>query len=459
MLKKSHLLLLACIFCSCGEDIQEYISEPSISITDVLTTDRENYTVLITPEDNAAEYTYAAIDKDSFTTNKLIQGQIPNQVKVSGNAQTQAVFSNLSDNDCIVAVAFDEKGNSGPIAMHAVRSIPQDIAVDTSFLTDCSLGLRISWPEEYSRCTYHFGNESDRDAFLNGDLVDSTLHDFTQSFFYVNEFDLDPNTEYILYVQGWDRKGALVETCEYSITTLEADSCPKAEMQVNYVDVYKADLTFKANSLTSTIITMPSWAAPEQGIDVRNRDILGAMDSYIANLLWGRVETEGTEQTRTELNSMYVDSAKYFYIEVLDSVGKPYLYRQSYRTPPYNENAVNGNISINITDTTTYGATYEISCDKNTFAFICGTVGADWYDEFKQTSEWNEYYLHEYLWSNGGKLIYKDDLMNGGVYLVRETRQTAGKRVYAVVCPMNENGYYYGFQPAILKEYWTKTRN
>lgn len=459
MTKKILALLLPLTLVACKEEVQIYLTEPIVTI-EAMTPEKDGqYTVSITPDQNTFRYTFATAKGNDIDIAKFENGGYEGQRFVPGSEGTTVSYDGLSDGDAVIAMAYGTDGVKGPMAVHMVKGMAKNMTLESTYVTDCSLGFKIDWPDEYSRCQYYLGERSDREAFMKGELEATTLEDYAISDYYLNAFDLDPNTEYVLYARGWDRKGVLKETHELAVSTYADGKCPKVEMRVDYVDVYKADLTFTSNDKSAAIITMPSWEAPEQGISVRNGDILGAMDSYIAEMLWGKMTTTEHTQKRTELNSMYVDSVKYFYVQAVDAAGKRYLYRTSYKTPSYNPEAKSFDVSIKVSNILSYGATYEVNCGDDAFAFVIGTVKAGWYDSIKDSPEYDDTYIHRYLWQNGGRLVYKDDLLNGGVYMINETRQVASTRVYAVVCPINENGYGKGFLPPVFKEYTTLARN
>lgn len=126
------------------------------------------------------------------------------------------------------------------MSSYIFRTGRDNIVMTQVYLTDCSAGVKVEYLPEYSRCDYYMGRESDKEDFLAGKLRDSSLFDRDYSYYTVNSFGLEPSTDYILYVRGFDRYGVPVDYREFALTTLEEGSCPKAEMKVNFCDVYKS---------------------------------------------------------------------------------------------------------------------------------------------------------------------------------------------------------------------------
>lgn len=460
MKKKICLLssfLILSLF-SCAEHDTELVTLPGISITKTESVNPNEYSALITPDENAAGYRYILTDEASVDG---IFSENTEFTEIQGNGESTATFSTslLSNSSVIVAAAFDADGNNGAVAVHKVElpSLVSDMTVEVLYTTHCSAGIKILWNSNFSHMDVYFGTKEDEEAFRKGELVDTCLFDFAITDYYVNKFELQPETEYVLYAKGFDRYGSEISTIVQPVKTLSAEECPSIEMTVNYVDVYKADLTFKAGSDVDSMWTMPLWEGPQQGIDVRNGDIIGAMESYIASFLWGKLSTDQNTLKQTELNSMYADSTKYFYAIAFSGEDR-YLYRFGYSTPSVNPDAPKEcKVNIEVSDTTFYGADYIFTFEDDVFAFLYGTIDADAYDSFKETSDWYEYYINDYLGLNG-TLVYKDDIKEG-VYTCRDSRQQADKRVYVVVAPINENGYEAGWMPATFQEYTTLSRN
>lgn len=413
---------------------------------------------MITPDENAAGYRYILTDEASLDR---IFSDDTEFTEVQGNGETTVSFATslISKSSIIVAVAFDSNGNNGPTAIHKVELSNNTLALTSEviFASYCSAGIKVSWNSNFSQVDVYFGTKEDEDAFRKGELIDTCLFDFSITEYFINEFDLQPETEYVLYAKGYDRYGSEIQTLSQSVKTLSAMDCPAIEMTVNYVDVYKADLTFTAGSSVDSMWTMPLWKGPQQGIDTRNGDVIGAMESYIASFLWGKISTDQSTLKQTELNSMYIDSTKYFYAIAFSGEEK-YLYKFGYSTPSYNAGAPKEcKVNIEVSDTTFYGANYTFTFEDDVFAFLYGTIDADAYDSLQDTPDWYEYYINDYLGLNG-TLVYKDDIKEG-VYTCRDSRQQADKRVYVVVAPINENGYEAGWMPATFQEYTTLSRN
>lgn len=462
MKRKIHLLSLLSLLLlfSCSERNVELTTLPKIAITKADPAVEGEYSVRITPDEITARWRYVLTDEGSLSE-LFVEGS--GFTEVEGNAETDVSFqmASVTDSSVIAAVAFNADGENGPIAVYKMEDVSDEELYLTSemvYTTHCSAGIKISWTSGLSQVDWYFGTKEDEEAFMNGSLVDSCLFDFSLTEFYVNEFDLQPDTEYILYIRGIDRYGEEIQTVMYPVHTLPAGECPSVEMVVDYVDVYKADLTFNAAGSVDSMWTMPLWEAPQSGIDTRNGDIIGAMEAYIATFLWGKLSTDEGSLKTTELNGMYIDSTKYFYA-VAFSGDEKYLYRLGYSTPSYNEDVLTEcDVDIEVTNITTYGADYKFTFGEDVFAFLYGTVDADWYDSIVGTPEWSEFYINEYLAVNGAGLVYKDDITDR-TYTCKDYRQQAGKRLYVVVAPINENGFGAGWMPAVFQEYTTLSRN
>lgn len=456
---KAALPMLAVVLplTSCEQIEEVIVSQPRVSIEGAGMPTQQECKVRFTPSEDALSYVYAlgtVEDAEDFSV-----GIMDGMVTVDGNEANEVLFSELTANNeyCVFARAFDEGGEPGPVSTYLFKTNQDNFKLTTQYLTDCSAGIKIEYVGTYSRVDCYLGNAEDKEEFLAGNLKDTSLFDRAYTEFYTNNFDLSQNTEYVLYVRGFDRYNTAVDYREFQFTTLKEGDCPKVEMETAFVNIYKSDLIFTANDKTGNILTMCSTESSEGMIAAKRGDIIGTMTASMADRLYGVVTTAAPCQERTYHNDMIIDDEFIFYTIATDKSGSPVgLYRYKYTTPSFNENAPEGKVEIVVSDIKNNGAKYTFKCDENVFAFLYGTVDADWYDNFKETSEeWTETYIHLYL-MQAGRFAYKDDLVNGEyTYTEMGAYSNPNKRYYAVCAQVNENGYYKGFLPAVFEEYKT----
>lgn len=449
---KHKLLTLLCAIILCGCKEEAVIT----MLPEVVIEDAGDGKVRLVPSGNTSYLRYVFADRNE--SEDFVDGNL-SEDGISEGTSSLVLDISEREEEYLMALAYDSEDRQGGLALYRIKTldISENLDISETYLTHCSAGIRLKYPSEYCRIDYYLGSRDDREDFIAGDKCDSTLFDLYKTEYYINAFDLTPETEYILYLSAYDRTGQLCGIAEYPVTTAADGSCPKISMELTHNDVYKSDIVFTANELADSITTMPIWEGPEEGIAVRNGDIFGAMDSFIAEFLWGKTTTAGREQERTELNSLYTGSEKYFYAVAYGN-GKRYLYRLMYKTPDYNENAPECKITLTISDTTRWGATYDFTGDEDTFAFLWKTVDADWFDETSGQYGDTDEFCRQYLMSNG-KLVYKDQLDDNHNYQYVERQAGVGKRVYVIVCPFNENGYDNGWSGVIKQEYTTLSNN
>lgn len=449
---KAALPMLAVVLplSSCEQIEEVIVSQPRVSIEGAGMPTQQECKVRFTPSEDALSYVYAlgtVEDAEDFSV-----GIMDGMVTVDGNEANEVLFSELSLNSefCVFARAFDKDGEPSPVSSYIFRTGRDNIVMTQVYLTDCSAGVKVEYLPEYSRCDYYMGRESDKEDFLAGKLRDSSLFDRDYPYCTINSFDLEPSTDYVLYVRGFDRYGVPVDYREFALTTLEEGSCPKAEMKVNYCDVYKAELEFTANDKTGKILTM---IAQDKSVGKVN-DIIFTMTSGAAT---GVVTSDANGQKRTWYNNMKTDERFEWYVIATDKSGNPVsLYRYDYMTPPVTDNPSVGEISIEVSQIEQRSAVYTFNCTGDVFSFLYGTFDADWYDAFKESygDEWEDIFVHRLLSRGMGYLAYKDEYKDGQ-FQFKEMADKPGVRYYAVAAQVNENGYEEGFMPSVFKEYTT----
>lgn len=443
---------------SCEKEVAEISTLPKITIERSGIPANDQVCIIITPDENTAKYVYA-IGQESDRENFEI-GIMDGIEEVIGNSRTETTFKDLEQNTeyIIYARAFNSNEDAGPIVSYNITTAYEEsLLFETQYITSSSAGIYIDYHSNYSKCECYLGLPSEKDAFLNGEKIDTVLFDRAYTEYYYNAFDLKESTDYTFFVRAYDRCGAPVEFRQYDIKTLDKDECPEVTMTVNHIDVYKADLQFDANEKTGKIYTMASNYNTELAISANRNNIMDMIfkEGSWGSSIYGVICSDGKQQLRTELNDMLIDKDYYLYVLLADNNNKPVaLYKYKYTTPGFNPNAPEGKVEIEISDITEMSAKYTFICDNNVFGFLYGTIDAEWWDNFQKTPDYDDKYIYQHLLAYG-KFAYKDEIKDGVIEYTEYSCQPQ-TNYYAVACPVTENGHYEGWLPAIFKKYTTK---
>lgn len=442
-MKKQILLTLAVaglafsVFQACSEsDFTASVSGASVTVTE-----SDGGIVVITPQGDVSRYEYAyGMDMGIDDFLSLPEAE---RTSVEGDGVTEIDLSLLPPGGYygFYAVAYDTEGTAGAVSSLTIPLFEEDFKVEMTWVTESTAGFVIYCSGNYASIRYYVGTAGDRDAFLSGE-IEGTLVEEPVEYAGVNCFDLEGGTEYVLYAQAVDRSGA-EEFKELPFTTCEnAGSCSSAEYEMLESDAYRT--LFRVTPGGNTV-KVAAFAMSESEAYTNNLVMYGPANgrghlvSVFNNWLsigFNFETASGVLEFETFDPSLECNVKTVMYIATMDASGNIRgIYRHDLVTSPVDGNAGTAKVSINVSDITSSGATYTYTPNQETMGFFYDTIDADWFDEFRKTPEYNEYYLHNRLFTQGYYWAYGQDEV---VYT--ETTGTPGKRYYAAVCPLNVNG-------------------
>lgn len=455
-------LVMAVTFFSGCSGLEENLKMPgtaTVEVTEIVSDDPLLCKVLMTPSENTVSYRYGIGNEEDCRL--FGKGQFSGAVEIEGNKPEEVVFEELDSRTeyMVFAQAKDEKGTYGEIYIHRILTVDTLFKAKAQYVTDRSFGVELSLSNNYQVFEYYLGTEADREAFAENKLETSSVEEISSKRFILNFFDLQPASDYVFYVRGYDRFGMPSQYREVAFSTLDEGNCPAVNMEIKHLDVYKGEFRLTANEKCGSF----SAFICERGVNdvVIYNDMNWQGDMITMMRSWENIGDatfckEGTLDMEYVMYNLETDFNLEMYVLAYDESYEPFgIYHYEFATPAYNENAVNGTVEIEVKDITETGATYIYRPEK-LFAFMFETVDADWYDDIKENSgEWNETYLHNLLYNSGQYFAYCRDLENGELSYTESTGQS-GVRYYAAACPMNENGIKGGWLPEVLVAYTTK---
>lgn len=416
------------------------------------------FSVLFTPSENTSYFEYAVGYPEDYV--RFANGEME-KVSVEGNEPVEVAFDELNplEEYSVFAQAYDSDGKAGSVSVLGVSTQDDKLNIQPEYITDHTAGICVNFSDATYELEYYFGTPEDKDAFLSGETENKTLTDvIANNYGYAvvaNRYDLEADTEYAFFLKAYDRIGKEVYK-EYYFRTAKEGQCPKVSMKIESIDAYKGKYTFEANDMCSKMAVL---MCPKGKHDAMlYTDGMGQVMKTVD--VWGSIGFEAKVSMDESFTYEYITTAikcgvdLEAYVVTYDSEYVPRgLQHFDMRIPDIDANAPDCTVDIQISDITENGATYTYTPDENVLAFFYETVDADWYDNFRNTGEWYELYLHEYL-VDGGYFAYCGD--NDKPVQFIENTGVSNYRYYAAACPLNANGIGEGWQSEVLVEYRTK---
>lgn len=459
---KKHFLIfpvLLSLFAMTAGCVRERLVDMSlpyveICITDV--TDTSSVEVKFMPSAGTSGYRYGIVPFGTLSDDYGVE-----MVQVEGKDTVTALFEDLVPGDAytVYAVAYDADGNDGPISEYGVETRDNRYKAELQFVTENSAAIRVEYKPEFTNFRYYLGKASDRDAFLGGEVEDGVLTSI-YGYYCVSYLDMEAG-EHVFYLQGEDLYGHKTELMEIAVNTVESGAIPSGEVQLISEDLYRCEYKIIPNDKCGKMVAILGYPGQYDGLingtGNWKGDIVAALSS------WGNIPEVMYTFTAIGGEDLYVkyddpqlapDAEFEMYVLYCDKDMNPAgVKRYPLKKPGISGDAEKAVVTVEVSDITWGGATYTFTADENTFGFMYDTVEADWYDALKETAEWNEYYLHNYLLERGLYWAYYKDLENGKRTIV-EIGGNPETRYYAAACPMNFNGPA-GWSEAVLEEYTT----
>lgn len=439
------------------EDADPFGGTASVRIE---TTGREGATdfeVRLLPSQNSAGYRYAIGDESDFAAFRA--GTLPSSVSVAGNESATVQFTELNSTSTytVFAVAADAFGREGGVASLKIR-LADNVSVEQAYLLDRSAGFTVRLSSDYRGFRYYLGTAADRERFIAGQTDDVTVNDLLGDYT-VNFFDLAPDTDYVLFTEINDRSGKTAALYERPMRTLRSDQVPGAELTFEN-DIYRGTYTLTPNRQCGKISALIQLKSAQDDVFYHRMhwkgDLMAMLERWETLPSMGIIVAEEGLPAQLEFvtPTLMPSNEIELFALLYDAEGVPAgVQRYRATTPAVDADAPRASVAVTVSDITTKGATYVYTAGEGTFAFMYDTVDADWFDELKQTADYTPTYLHNLLYTSGGKWAYQQAKAT-----FTETTGKPGKRYYAVGCPMNCNGPLAdGWGEMAIVEYTTLT--
>lgn len=439
----------------CTNAQNESAEYESVTITRGENNGENSVEVTFTPTEGTSEFFYAignASDIEGFNNDTM-----EDIVCISGNKPETVLFENLLPGKTY-SVFAKAKGSDNLYGSTAVLKIASfdKYSVVPEYTLDKSAGITMSITPNYSRIEYYFGTAADKEGFINGEIERDVKSDI--NLYTVNYFDLTPDTEYVFYAYVYDRKEVRSDLIEIPVRTLRSEDAPIAEFSIDNINIFKGTYRLKPNAhcgrISAFVVTKGYHDAMIEGPLNWSGDVMNMIVSWSEIDEFQDVVTAVGEDCVLEYqtNEMKLDNPLEIYAVVCDKEMNPKgVQHFEFMTPSFNEMAPVPFVEISVSDITSQGAKYSFKPDSGTFGFFYETVEADWYDNLKESSDWNENYLANTLFQQGYFWQYGNEEVS-----FTETSATPNTRYYAAACPMNENGPEKGWGTTNLIEYTTK---
>lgn len=420
--------------------------------TSMIGTDSSSVAVTFIPSEEAVSFRYAIGTDEDFES--FCNGTLAStETECEAGASYEVIFEDLTPLSVysVFAVAKDGNGLEGSAAVAKLSTDDPDIKFTEQYVLNNSAGFKISISSNYRGLTYYMGKTGEMDAFLAGETYNTTVNDVNE--YTVNGFDLEPETDYALYVRITDRAGNTAKIIEHEFRTTSAG--PDVALEYEN-DFYSGEYTLTPSNGCTRMAALISLGGENDDVIYSRVEWKGDLMAMLES--WQNVESMGVQVSESgkPLSMTYVtpdlvlDNPIEIYVLLYDESGEACGVKHfDLSTPAFDGDAPEATVTISISDITASGATYTYTSGEGTVAFLYDTVEADWFDEFAESEEYYGHYIHDLLYSNGKWWAYMQQTVT-----YTETEGEPGTRYYAVACPMNCNGLE-GWGELVMKEYTT----
>lgn len=463
--------ILFAVSCNTTEDQEQTVPADTGMTMEIVSVSFTDCVIKMIPDSDAISYVYA-IGSD-FDYNDFQNGTMADMTEGTVNedgSATDVTFDNLEPNTVYTVYSRAYGKNSEPGPVNAVKVVTADdgFLVEAQYVMDRSAGFRMEFSSNYYACKYYFGKPEDREAVLSGNVEFEYL---SQTGLYsgaYNNFELNPDTDYVFYAIAYDRTDKPTELREVPVRTAKEGECPDADMSITNLDIYRGEYHIEPNDRCHKVTALLSKKG-EHDLLISNWgwDVVGFIQNWepLAAQGYVTIAMDGAPMDLTSTNNALSLDFEYeiyllVYDENMEVAGLKHY--GNIKTPSFNADApTDCTVSIEVSEITSKGATYKYTIDDKTFAFMYDTVEADWFDEFSQTSSYTEFYVHNKMFEAGMYWAYGRDVREkeGGVRTFVEESGTSSFRYYAGACPMNENGPASGWCPLVLSDAYTTLAN
>lgn len=445
------MLVSAAAFCSCSKTGPEtHLSDVSVSITVV------DGTVIVAPSSDAVSYEYSY--GPGMTLEDFLD-DTSERISENGNGASEIDLSSVPQGtSCsFYAVAYDAAGTAGAVASLTVPLSGDGFSLECTWITESTAGLLVRCSGQYAGVRYYVGQDKDRSEFEAG-RIEGTMVDNIIEYAGVNLFDLEPGTEYILFAEAYDRSGA-ASFKELSFTTAPGrEDCFSADYEMVESDAYRTLYRVVPGANTKKVA---AFVLDKSASSTDNLVMYGPANGrgHLVSVFegWMSIDfnfhtAEGVLEFITEDPGFKCNVDSEIYIVTMDGDGSiKGIYRHDFVAAPVNPDAGAATAEISVGDITSCGATYTYVPGPETMGIMYDTIDADWFDAFKETTDYSEYYMHNRLLNQGYYFAY-----GKAETVYTEEAGTPGTRYYAAACPMNVNGPHNdGWGALVLEPYVT----
>ncbi len=211
----------------CKEDNKP--TDPSVIEVEILVQTDTEISARFTPNAATKSFEIALGERSMYEVDDFIAGDVPGTITVE--------MSDLNGNSYydytwrVVDEKFDTKeayhvfargknaaGDWGSVADKLAQPAVVPFDVKTQYVSDVSAGFQFNLSQNIYHFAYNFGESGRLDEFINGDMENNvTMNECFR--WTANYFDLEPDTDYSFYAQGYYRNGKETDPMEIKVHT------------------------------------------------------------------------------------------------------------------------------------------------------------------------------------------------------------------------------------------------
>lgn len=415
--------------------------------------------VRFVPSEDVTVFRYA-ISEDTDVA-LFSSGEMEGIVEVEGNGAVEVSFDGLEPDTyyTVYASGCDSDGRQGRTYTLGVLTGDSEFGVNVSHMTHSSVGFDVYFTGDYSRIEYFFGVPGDSAAFRAGLTDSDVLEDIAVQDYTLNFFNLEPSSEHVLFLKGYDRAGS-AEYRECHVVLGAEGEVPAVNFEIVALDTYRGVYRLVGNEKVGCIMAMIS----EEGFNdvlingplTWGGDIVGLV-SASADLDYpgSGKSTSGELQLVYETYTLQTGLPLEMYVVVTDKDMTPVgVQHFTFATPDLDPALNIGGVSVSVENVTSDYAECVYLSQEGTMGFFYEVLDADWYDSYAgMDPSWNNESLCGLLSSNGF-WVYVDDMQSDRLVYKPEGLES-GKRYYAAAAPLSRNGLSGGWLTAVTEEFVT----
>ncbi len=455
------LLSLIVLISACKKDevYTEYLDKLGIELHHIPTYATDNIAVVIYPDEQAESFRYAIgkpEDAESFKAGTLSQ-----TLYEYGNKPIQHVFEGLEPDKvyAVFAQALDAEGNPSELAIIKARTDAGDFGVQLNQLGATSATITILSSTDYQSYVYGIGKPEDVEAFRNGTLEGIRSINEKQQYS-ATFFGLEEETDYYIFVMGYNRVDEPTPIYQIPITTLSKSTSPSlvGEVEIDVESLLQTNYHLEVNEhcSLSSLLVLPKgeidWFL-ENGF---GGNILNFLHTWTVGGLVTMVSTESELDASVQTTDIFFSEKPFelpyeVYVLLYDEKGRPAnLEYVSYQTPKFDESIPEAQVEVEVTDITDKGATYKFQGDEHAIGYFFETFDADWFDGAVEDGSLTDEDIVRFLQNN---FFYNNEPHE----FVETTVPEPGFRVYLLCAGVNKNGFVYGLSKPQKYEYVSAT--